>query len=95
MDNKVCLQHKDGGLMEVKLGFSWTAFFFFIIPDVLRGHVGGVLILLLGQAIALTITNNFFPDMEIATYLIVSAVYASVRNLYLLESYLKDGWVLQ
>ncbi|MDD5455693.1 MAG: DUF2628 domain-containing protein [Candidatus Margulisbacteria bacterium] len=56
------LKGKDSGLLkEVKLGFSWTTFFFGFLPALFRGDLKWAIIMLLLALCTFYITWLMFP----------------------------------
>ena len=88
----VALKNKIGKIVEVKIGYSWTSFFFSFIPSILRGHwkFGFCYLLVLILANIITTLIGFRIDWLIP--LLITLKWGSIRNQYLLSHYLNNGW---
>lgn len=57
---KVNLVNNNGGKMKVKVGFSWTMFFFGVFVPLFRGDIKWFLITLIAGAMTLGLSNLVF-----------------------------------
>ncbi|QLE84296.1 DUF2628 domain-containing protein [Shewanella sp. Scap07] len=96
MSDRVIFRNKfSGKLKEVKLGFSWTTFFFMYFPDFFRGNfkTGGIYFAVWLGWVAISCT----PDLEIMASivgLIGCIVWSFHRNRFLAKHYDLEGWEL-
>jgi hypothetical protein len=71
---KMQLQNSFGASKEVKIGFSWTTFFFGIFPAIFRGDGLGVVHILLVNLASILLAANLHP-IFFFTYLIIPFTY--------------------
>ena len=82
---KISLINKEGHIIEVKLGFSWTTLFFGIFPALLRKDFKWAVIML-----GISITINLFIYGLGAS--LTSAVFAFIYNKIYIKQLLANGY---
>ncbi|WP_078551865.1 hypothetical protein [Bacillus alkalicellulosilyticus] len=79
---KVNLSHESGVTKEVKIGFSWTTFFFGFFPALFRGDIKWALIMFI---IALVIGSFTFGIGASVVAIVFSFVYNKIYIKELME----------
>lgn len=82
---EVMMQHDSGIKKKVKMGFSWTVFFFGFFVPLLRGDYKWALILFLFASIAGSASEG-------AGGLLVSIVFAFLYNKIYIKGLLEKGY---
>ena len=82
---KVILKHDSGLVKEVKVGFSWTFFFFGLFVPLIRGDLKWAVIMLLLQSLVGALT------MGIGCF-VVSLIFAFIYNKIYIKDLLEKGY---
>lgn len=82
----VALVNQAGVAKHVKVGFSWTTFFFGFIPALIRGDLKWAIIMLLLQIVAGSLTFG-------AGAIVVGIIFAFVYNNIYIKEMLEKGYM--
>lgn len=83
---KVKLRNVGGVVKEVKVGFSWTTFFFVFLPALFRGDLKWASIMIIIQIVIAYITSGFGVG-------IVGIVFAFIYNKIYIKELIEKGYV--
>lgn len=92
---QVTLKNKYGKVTNVKVGYSFTTFFFSFFPDLIRGNIKNGLLFfafMLGANMLLVMAGS--EDITNLTAWLFPALWAIKRNKYLLEYYMNKGYTI-
>ena len=82
---KIVMKHESGVAKEVKVGFSWTTFFFGFIPALCRGDIKwGVIQVIIAFVIGCFTAGAAAP--------IVSIVFAFIYNKIYIKELMQQGF---
>lgn len=82
---KVSLRNNAGVIKQVKVGFSWTTFFFGLLPALFRGDLKWFIIMLIAEIILGSFTVGIGAG-------IVGIVFAFIYNKIYIRGLLEKNW---